>query len=437
MKPRGIIAAALSVALVLCLCGCDTFSINTEKLITPPKLTGSMYPIGEALANSVGGEYQLKYPQSGEYRSAIILNDVDGDGVDEAFAFYSTADDEMTNMHINAIRRNGEDYESVAEHSVIAGGIERVEFCDLDSDGTSEILVGWEVYGTSEKQLCVYSLKRKTLPVLLTEKYTGFLCCDLAGRGQKDLFVHLLDTSSMTNTAALFGFESGAAQKKGSCMLDSAVKTALSPVLSKLTTGQPAVYIDEIKGAGAVTEVVFFSGGELKNPLLDRENNIENTRTLRASAIICKDVDSDLVLEIPVATNLPDASGADEMMFYTNWCGFDGENLIIKLITVVNSIDGYYLEIPEKLAGQLAVHKDTANHRRVFYGYDKETGEITEILATVRVISASDWDAEGYNRLNMFELARRGGVVFTGAVNLNAKSPISEEKLKEMFKLTQ
>ena len=437
MKVYRITAAITAAIMLFCLCGCDAFTVDTDKLINPPELTGAMYPIGKALSDSVQGEYQLKYPQSGEYRSAIVLDDINGDGSPEAFAFYSTADDEMTNMHINAICKSGEEYKSVSEQSIVAGGIERVEFCDLDNDGTREILVGWEVYGSSEKQLCVYSLKDKKLTPILSEKYTGFLCCDLTGSGGNELFIHLLDTANLVNSAALYAFVDGVSYMKGSCMLDSAVKTAQAPAISKLTTGQNAVFIDEIKGAGAVTEVIFYDGNDLKNPLLDRENSAENTRTLRASAILCRDIDSDLSLEIPVATNLPNATASDELLFYTNWCGFDGENLLIEQITIVNSIDGYYMVIPEKLAGALAVTKDTANHRRVFYGYDKEEGTVTERLASVTVIAAEKWDSPDYDRLAMFELGRRGDVVFAGAVNSSAKEPISEQQLTEMFKLTQ
>ncbi|MBR4909702.1 MAG: hypothetical protein IKZ47_00060, partial [Clostridia bacterium] len=393
MKTGRALALFICAVMAFCLCGCDTFTVDTEKLISPPELTGSMYPIGKALSESVRGEYQLKYPQFGEYRSAIILKDIDGDKTPEAFAFYSTAGDEMTNMHINAIRQNGDEYKSVSEQTVVAGGVERVEFCDLDGDGISEIIVGWEVYGVSEKQLCVYSLNRDNMAVMLSEKYTGFLNCDLTGNGREELFVNVLDTANFSNTAELYGFSGGAAQKLGSCALDPAVKTALTPTLSKLTTGQDAVFIDEIKGAGAVTEVVYFAGGELKNPLYEEENN-EGSRTLRAAAILSSDIDSDLALEIPVAKELPNAAGTDEQLFYTDWCGFDGVNLIVKRITIVNSIDGYYLEIPQNLVGKIAVLKDIDNHRRVIYGYDAETGEISERLATVAVIYAGDWDSD-------------------------------------------
>ena len=436
MTVKKLISFVTVFAVLLCLTGCDIFTVDTDTLMTPPELNGEMQPIARALSASIKGEYHLKYPSLGDIRSAIILEDVTGDGVFEAFAFYSTSDDEMTNMHINVICRTKEGYKSTADSSIVAGGVERVDFCDLDGDGIKEILVGWEIYGSSEKQLCVYSLNDNKLTQRLSEKYTGFICGDITGESGDELLVHLLNTSDMINSAAVYRFFEDGIQKIGSCVLDSLVKTVSQPVLSKLSTGVNAVYIDEIKGAGAVTEVLFFEGGQLKNPLLDTQSTIENIRTLRSASIQSRDIDDDGVLEIPVATNLPNAAGTDEALFYTNWCAFDGESLVTRRITVENTIDGYYLQIPERYAGRLAVLKDVENHRRVFYGYDTESDSVGERLATVSVVLAKQWDKEDFNRMNMFELCRAGNNVYIASVNLSAKLALTEQELTDMFNLS-
>ncbi len=437
MKANRAVVFILSVWLCFSLTGCGMFSVDTERLMSPPELTGDMYPISQALSKSIKGDYQLKYPSSGERRSAIILEDIDDDGTFEAFAFYSTQDDEMTNMHINAIRKDNKGYTSVAEQSIVAGGVERVDFCDLDGDGKKEILVGWEVYGLSEKQLCVYSLTDKALDQRLLEKYTGFSCCDLTLSGENELFIHLLNTSDMLNSAAVYKVLDGGLQKIGGCVLDLSVKTVSPPITGKLSGGQTAIYIDEIKGAGAVTEVLFFKDGELKNPLLETENTVENIRTLRSASIASRDIDSDGVIEIPVATKLPNATSSDELLYYTNWCVFDGENLVTKSITVLNTIDGYYIEVPKNLEGHIAVLKDTESHRRVFYHYDAENESVGERLFSISVLSAKIWDGKDYNRADMFELARANGSVYIGSVNIASVYRISEKQLKEIFRLVQ
>ena len=196
MKIKKLLAALLCVLCAISLCGCDLLVFDTEELLAPPELTGDMRPIGEALKNSAGVGYTLKYPTSGDRRSAVILEDIDGDATFEALAFYSTSDDELINMHVNVIRRKGEEWKSVADQSIVAAGVEMVDFCDLDGDGVLEILVGWEIYGSSEKQLAVYSLSGDVLTQRMLQQYTGFLCCDLDGDGEND--VHC---SSICSTA--------------------------------------------------------------------------------------------------------------------------------------------------------------------------------------------------------------------------------------------
>ena len=79
------------------------FVFDTDNILSPPELSGELKPIQQALVDSIKGEYTLKYPTYGEIKSAVVTEDLDGDGIKEAFAFYSTSDSEETMMHLNVI----------------------------------------------------------------------------------------------------------------------------------------------------------------------------------------------------------------------------------------------------------------------------------------------------------------------------------------------
>ncbi len=437
MKLKKLIVLLLCLLCTVSLCGCDLLIFDAEELLAPPKLTGDMRPIGEALRKSVGGGYTLKYPTSGDRRSAVILEDIDGDATFEALAFYSTSDDELINMHINIIRRKGEEWVSVADQSIVAAGVEMIDFCDLDGDGVLEILVGWEIYGSSEKQLAVYSLTNDVLTQRLLQQYTGFLCCDLDGNEQNEIFIHLLNATEGTNKATVYNLHEGGIQQTAGCMMDAAVKTAQAPRLADLSNGKPAIYIDEIKGVGAVTEVLFLQNGELVNPLLDTENAYENTKTLRASALSLSDINGDGILEIPVASELPAADGSQEKLYYTNWCSFNGEKLTTQLVTVHNTVDGYYLTLPTRLVGKIAITKDVTNHRRIVHSYDSEKGIVGGRLVTINAVEIDIFDDADYDKGNYAELARNDTYVFCGAVYENGEISVTFEELSEMFKLVE
>lgn len=63
--------------------------LDTQNLMSPPKATGDKADIQRVIEESAGS-YTFKYPQKGDYRSAVIMHDINGDGTDEAVAFYKS-----------------------------------------------------------------------------------------------------------------------------------------------------------------------------------------------------------------------------------------------------------------------------------------------------------------------------------------------------------
>lgn len=435
MNLKRSIVILLAICICVAFCGCD-FAQNTDDMVSPPELTGDMSPIADALYAVAGANCDLKYPTEGTHRSAIVLEDINGDGIFEAFAFYSTSGDEMTTMHINVICQREGKWVSVSDQTIVATGVEMVDFCDLNSDGVEEILVGWDVNGTSEKQLSVFTFLENTLTQQLLQAYTSFLCCDLDSNGTNEIFVHLLNASEKSNKAIIYSYnENGMAQTAG-CIMDGSVKSAAAPVLSALSNGQKAIYIDEIKGVGAITEVLYISKGELINPLLDNEISFENNSTLRAASLGIKDINQDKILEIPVAAELPNAVSDGEKLYYTNWCSFNGEKLSIKLVAIVNTVDGYYLTVPNSMVGYVAVYKDIESHVRKFYHYDSVNAILGKLLFTVTAVDADEWDSGDFADSGKFELSRTRDTVFVAELGEGAGAfAITTDVIKNSFNL--
>lgn len=434
MTIKKCIALLLVACICVMFCGCG-FVDSTDEMVSPPELTGEMAPIANALYKVAGTDCDLKYPAEGKYRSAIVLEDIDSDGVFEAFAFYSTSGDEMTTMHINVIGQSSGEWKSIDDQTIVATGVEMVEFCDLNNDGTKEILIGWEVNGTSEKQLSVFAFDHDTLSQQLLQAYTSFLCCDLDDNGISELFVHQLNAVEKTNMAMIYNYEDNAITQTTGCIMDGSVKSASAPVLATLSTGEKAIYIDEVKGVGSVTEVLYNLNGELVNPLLDNENLLENISTLRAASISTSDINGDGIPEIPVASELPNAKSDGETLYYTNWCVFDGKKLSVKMVTIVNTVDGYYLKVPSDLVGRIAVLKDIENSQRKFYNFDSQNNLLGNLLFIITAVDADRWDSTSFERGNNMEISRTNDTVFVAELGDGAKD-ITIESIKETFYLS-
>ena len=434
---RKFVCALLVISVSAALCGCEFFTADTADLLSPPALTGDMLPIAEAIDESVPGEYSFEYPSRGDYRSAVIQHDIDKDGALEAFAFYSTEESQGTTLHINAIRNQNGEWSSVSTQKIIAGGVDRVAFCDLDRDGSDEILVGWEIYGASELQLAVYTLGENSLTQRMLEQYTHFTTCDLDYDGLNEIFIIRSSPAESSNTALLFSLTPVGVSQIATCELDSAAKTFYSPVAGTLSTGQPAVYIDAVKGVGAVTAVLYMEKNSLVNPLLDPGTR-ENTKTIRSATLEISDINNDGILEIPIQSEVPAVTkyGGGEKQYLTNWCSFNGTALTNQLTTVINSSDRYYISIPQKWQGKIAVLKDSEECLLEIYRYDQQKNISSELLLRILVVEKSDWDSGNYKDQELSEIVNDGVNTYLCYIADGAYDDgITLEKIKSEFKL--
>ena len=356
---------------------------------------------------SAGEEYTFTYPARGRFRSPVIRDDIDGDGVKEAIAFYSKTESEETTEYVDLFCVSGNKWKSVARQGMVAGGVDQVELFDLDGDGKKELIIGWEIYGASEMQLAVYDFSGTKLAQEMLEQYTSFACCDLNDDGQKDILLTRLNSAQSSNTAFWFSWnpEDNMMEEVSSCPLDSSVKTVNAPVVATLSSGKTAVYLDEIKGVGAVTEVLFAKKDRLMNPLLNSETG-ETSATLRSAAFAVKDINADGLVEIPVQRSVPSVlkSDTNEKLYLTDWCSFDGEKLTTQLTAMMNTLDEYYYILPTGMAKQVAVLKDTDRHLRELYRYDMKTKRVSDLLISfVAIPSGGDVEEyvqKGYRKLS-------------------------------------
>lgn len=415
---KKIVLAVISFVLIFSLCGCNFFKTDMAELFSPPTLTGDFKYISQVIKKTAGTGYTLKYPVRGEHRSAVVQYDIDGDKKNEAFAFYSKTDGDVTTMTVQIIRNKNGEWIDGGTQTIIAAGVDMVQFCDLDNDGICEILVGWQVYGTSEMQLAVYSYSENTFVQRLLQKYTHFLTCDLNGDKKSGVLIIDINTTKQYNTAALFSLNDDGVVQTGICELDSKIQSASAPIVSELSNGKTAIYIDAVKGVGAVTEVLIEERGGLTNPLFDADTR-ENIRTLRSSSYTVSDINGDGILEIPVQENVPSVASDDlaEKLYLTNWCQFDGENLTVQTTAMINMLDGYYFVIPTKWRNRIAVFKDTANRIREIYLYDNNGATVGESLICIRVFDRKSWDDGSFNDLRMNEIAREGKTVYAYRLN--------------------
>ena len=432
---KGLICICLVLAMLL-LSGCTGIVGTVDELLAPPRPTGELYFIQKALDDSVSGDYVLKYPLSGDYRSAFVRKDVDGDGTVEAFAFYSTTSENIVTMHVNLITKLKGEWTSVGDFPCVATGVDTVEFSDMDGDGNFEIVVGWSIYGTVDKSVGVYSLKNNVFAQRIFESYSRFMCQDIDGDKRNDLFLTHIDTANQQATAKFIRINEKGSAEINTCQLDGLVTSHLQPVVSKLMGGEMAIYIDAVKGDGMITEVLGLKKGKLYNAL-ENQSGGSIMSTYRASNAEIMDIDGDGVYEIPLLELITEAGNSNDNIYKTYWYAYDGEYLILKNSTIMNYADGWYIELPPKWEDSITIIRDTAKRERIFMRIDEETGISAEVILKIRVVPIStpieDINSYGFET---FEITRNEEFYFAASVNLMTfPESVTKQEIIQMFKL--
>ena len=153
-------AALLALGMVLALAGCTMpkLTLDPEELYALPELPERYTALNKQLSaiQESGAEYAA--PVSGSNIQPVQMMDLDGDGREEALAFFRQSDGEKPlKIHIFT----ADDDNSYRQAAVIEGSglaIYSVTYSDIDGDGRMEIIVGWRV-SMDLQALAVYSLE--------------------------------------------------------------------------------------------------------------------------------------------------------------------------------------------------------------------------------------------------------------------------------------
>lgn len=428
---------------VLVLSGCSGIDITSNEFISPPKVGGEMQSIETALKDSITTEkYTLKYPTDGDYRSAYICCDLTGKGIDNfAMAFYSsTTEDNVVTMHLNLMKKTDGKWNSISDSSIAGVGVEKVELFDLNGDGIKEIIVGYVIYAGLDKRVMVYSLKGLKLIPIMQEQYTSFLCCDITNDQKKELFLLNHNTSAeKASLAKYFAFENDTVREAGSCLIDSSVTSYNSPTVNNLPNGQPAIFVDGVKGVGMQTEIIFYKDGQLIAPMYNSENPEFRSPTYRNGMVASKDINGDGYVDIPYIESINVFSGdIDEttLLPITTWKTYNGNNFSVSLMTVINYTDGYYFEFPNKWQNKTTVGMAVDTRLCTVSLWDTETRTVISELLKIRTISEAEWDIKDNGFNGYKEIVRSNGVVYAvSASNYQGTETISEDEFKTMFHL--
>ena len=409
-KTGGKLIRALALAaLCLLLGGCAT-NVSTDRLYALPRLPAE-YASLETEINallSTGAEHAA--PTSGSNLQSVQMVDLDGDGVEEAVAFFRKATDQKP-MKIYFFKSNGSSYEQMALIEGTAGSLYSIAYYDLDGDGQREILVGFKS-GTEVQMLSVYALRGSEPLNLLTTAYLRYTVSDLDGNGRQELTV----------------FYSG---EENRCMVDcytwddrelsciSTLELSFSaPELSRVTAGalsdgKQALYVTGVAdNSVAVYDILTVKNGVLRNVAPDTASSASDGG-FRFLSLYPADIDGSGVVEIPEPVPFPLLDEDGEVYYRILWHDYDsaGNSTVVRR-TFHNAADGWSLIMPETWDERVSLLRGGTPEESSVLFFRRDGNGQTQPFLEICALTGSGRE-ERAQRGDRFLLARQVETVYT------------------------
>lgn len=444
MRWKKLLAVLLALCLCLLLTGC-LFNSRVEDLYSLPQLPEEYTELKNKIDAILSDGAEYAAPLSGSNVQPVQLVDLDGDGTEEAVAFFRKSTEEKP-LKIYIFRVQGESYEQAAVIEGSGTAIYSISYTDMDGDGVMELAVGWRVNNTDPdnlqtlQALSVYQLKELQPKELLQKTYAKYIIADLNEDKKKELII--IRSDEETNcTADYYRWENHALELTSSARVSTSVaelsQTTSRVSVGTLKEGKPALFVTGVEESSiAITDVLTSRDGDLVNITQSSTTGV-STEIFRYLSVYPQDINNDGVTEVPVPTPLP-TQGEGGVCYQVDWRSYDAEGNVDTVLTTCHDVDdGWYLVIPSSWSEKvLATRKvSMSGDATVTFAVIEDTGEPPREF--MRIYTQSD-DEES-DKSSRLTLSRGSGKLYTAEILENGSwnGSFTEEELHSAFYVIQ
>lgn len=430
MKRYRMIAAVTAVAALLS--GCTSLSLNGRDILSPPRAAGERAEIQQMIEEDAGKSYELICPDAGDYRSGVIMRDLDRDGTDEAIALYTVSG----GARILTAEKKGGSYKSIGIADLQSANIGSMRFADIDRDGTDEILISCDA-GSPAASLSMYLTTPELKQIAVAQGFTDYITGDFDGDSGEDVLILTPVSPEATATAKLLSYDGSVFTVRSSCEIDPDITAYPLLQFADIGSGQKGAIADGKTEDGKYnTQLIMFDQAEnaLTNPLFVSANYVSYGRTV---PLLSRDIDDDGVIEFPLCS-LTAHSGKEDISHVcalAQWCCYDPSSLIplSKLTTFLCEPLGFMLKLDAELSTTVTARYDGENtftlHALTYKGTEPQLGEV---LLTVKRYDTSDFDSAA----DPEEVIRESGSAVYTCIR-GDKCPLSDKEIKNSFTLIE
>lgn len=391
------------VLLCLLLAGCSMpgEQVQVEELLRAPKLSGDYGDVQTALNDWLGESAQLKYPMQGDLLSPFLLQDLDGDGRQDAAVLYTTA--QSSNVCIAILQKDDADIWHVRQNvEGLADTVESVGLAQLQPGDATQLVVGYTA-AQGDHYLAVYSYTDGVLSTILEQQYQQYLVEDITGGGNQDLILMSTLEDGGVQIELLTVDKEGSFQQVAVMGLSANRFAGCASVAAGVgADGRHYLVLDGWTG---------ISGNNLASVLLRFDEDTQQmvpadqisteklyTASLRnVPSLVSQDLDGDGIVEIPTQ---PDEAGLLNMsqsrrMDFIVWMDYTNPHPE-KSFGLLDEETNCYIELPMEWEGNLKLTDSEQYDGAV----ELRTVDEDQLVMTLRLVRTTS-SLKGWTRLGI------------------------------------
>ncbi len=400
MKIKFIRFLALALICVM-MCGC---SVSIDSLLTPPKLTAEQNEIYRELLNSVGS-VKLKYPKSGDYRSAFVLENIDDEDGIEALVFYESKNVQSgeSALRMKFLDKNEGKWEAVYDLACPGSEVESISFSSLGDSGKVDIIICYSMLNQTEKSFVVLNYLDGIPQLLYSSAYSCLEVFDLNNDGLDELITVAADKVNKVSVAMMFTNGANGFEKLSETMIFGNVASYIRVSKGKLDEKMPALFLDYTRGSGqSGTDVLYCYGNTLFCP--DSGGNVPGSVNIsrvindNMAEIYSSDIDGDGFVEIPATASLPgyETSSRGEQLCAVMWYTVKDDMFVSEYYSYYSGKYRFALIFPNRWRGVVSAIANSAANEIAFVMYDADLGipgSAANELMRIRSVDKDDAEA--------------------------------------------
>lgn len=444
MRKYAVSVIVVSLIALLGFLFITTYFQPVDSLIRPPKVEGENLSIQLAFEESIDGDYVLKQPLSGEYRSAYIFADLTGDNDNEVIVFYSMSN-ELGIVHMNVLDKIEDNWVSIADFQSVYNDIQEINFADFNGDGIKEVIVGWTVNGESYARLMnifQFSVDKDiVISPIFTDYYSMFGVYDIDSDGNDDIISikHATVGNVAEYTASLLKYKENNIHAEATFNLDSSLSSVAAINFDSTENENiKRVFVDGYKiDGGMITDCFLWKSQDKVFERYNIAGSSISSISSRTKSVLCSDINNDGTIEVPSEEYLPDITddGAANLgQSLINWVSINENSAEIIDRHIILSQYGYRFRFSENWLGNVAVTNDADKGILTFWSVKNIDGITVKNkkLFSVMTITEIDLDTIGEISFTYSQLMQlKGKFYYSKIYDAGVDYGITKKEIKQ------